>query len=267
MAAHIRDGIVYEGNTVNNNNLEELNDVNLTNIQDGQTLKYDNKTGTWVNGNASVVANLEDLQDVTLTDVKNKQTLIYDIEKHAWINSESSNSSITMSYEEYMQLSPEEKAHGEYFVPDYPSTTTATIEDGKISLNSIWSSEKTNSEIAAVSDKIGTVPSGQTVENQITAINSKLDNIEDLTNSAFDGVLKMSRIGHIIHLTGYIKAKQTVPQWTTVFYLPKWYSIDSNSVLTPISGWQLKPSGAFQTTKQINANEGFIIDISYVSTE
>lgn len=164
------------GGTVSKLEAKKINDlsdviIDKSELTDGQALKYDAEKDKWVNGDASVVANIEDLKDISLNELEEGQTLVYNTKNNKWVNGGAKR----ISYEEYMQLSPEEKTHGEYFVPDYPSTTTATIEDGKISLNSIWSSEKTNNEIAAVSDKIGMVPEGSTVENQITAINSKID--------------------------------------------------------------------------------------------
>ena len=51
MAAHIRDGVIYEGGSAGGeSNLKDLEDVSLNDVQEGQALVYDATNDKWVNG-------------------------------------------------------------------------------------------------------------------------------------------------------------------------------------------------------------------------
>lgn len=66
--------------------IEDLEDVNIEEPTDGQVLKYDEETGTWVNGDDEGIASLAGLTDVNLSQLANGQTLVYDLTTEKWIN-------------------------------------------------------------------------------------------------------------------------------------------------------------------------------------
>lgn len=71
--------------------IEDLEDVNIEEPTDGQVLKYDEETGTWVNGDDEGIASLEGLTDVNLDSVTNGQVLKYDATTEKWINATDEN--------------------------------------------------------------------------------------------------------------------------------------------------------------------------------
>ena len=71
------------GNWENNNLLiNEINDVNITNLQNNEVLKYNSSTGKWEN--ADRIDALNELGDVTLTGSSNNQVLKYN--GSIWVN-------------------------------------------------------------------------------------------------------------------------------------------------------------------------------------
>lgn len=71
--------------------LEELSDVNLTDLADGQILKYDEDTGKWVNtSEAEVRTQLSLLEDVDIDDasLEDGQVLKYNGTSEMWENGE-----------------------------------------------------------------------------------------------------------------------------------------------------------------------------------
>lgn len=66
--------------------IEDLEDVNIEEPTDGQVLKYDAETGTWVNGDDEGIASLAGLTDVNLSQLANGQTLVYDLTTEKWVN-------------------------------------------------------------------------------------------------------------------------------------------------------------------------------------
>jgi len=57
--------------------LDDLLDVDLTNVQDGDRLEYDSVSGTWQNTAGGVVASLNDLSDVTISSPRKEEILKY----------------------------------------------------------------------------------------------------------------------------------------------------------------------------------------------
>lgn len=136
-------------------NLGDLDDVNLDNLANGQTLYYDSATGQWVNGDsyslpiasantlggikvgdnlsidengvlsadATSIEELNDIGDVEITNPSNGQTLVYDSEEEKWINSDGGSSNleaIDLNQSQYNALTPAEKADLDkmYFITD-----------------------------------------------------------------------------------------------------------------------------------------------------
>lgn len=67
--------------------VEDLADVEITDIADGQALVYDATSEKWVNGNvAGGGESLEDLTDVDITSVSNGDTLVWDSTSEKWVN-------------------------------------------------------------------------------------------------------------------------------------------------------------------------------------
>lgn len=131
--------------------LEELEDVNISNLSDGQILQYDEDSGEWVNANKSLpiasantlggikvgqnlsidengvlsatassdVEELDDLNDVTIVNLANGQILKYNSTTEQWENS-TDDELIELTNAEYEALSQAEQndPHKYYFVTD-----------------------------------------------------------------------------------------------------------------------------------------------------
>ena len=79
-------GKFENSNTAFSANLEDLDDVTITTVQNGQVLQYDSATGKWINATMSVAGDLADLGDVTITSVSNGQVLAYNGTANKWVN-------------------------------------------------------------------------------------------------------------------------------------------------------------------------------------
>jgi autotransporter adhesin len=66
--------------------LDDLTDVNLTNLTDGQYITYDSATQKWVNTTASVTTSLSGLTDVALSSLVDGQVLSYNSNTQKWVN-------------------------------------------------------------------------------------------------------------------------------------------------------------------------------------
>lgn len=66
--------------------LENLTDVDLDNLADGQILKYDSENSKWVNATNEAVTTLANLTDTEITNPSDGQILKYDAETGKWIN-------------------------------------------------------------------------------------------------------------------------------------------------------------------------------------
>ena len=75
--------------------ISQLTDVELTNIQDGEILKYDSASSKFVNAtDAGGVSTLADLTDTTITTPTDGQVLKYNSTSSKWINAEDSEGQI-----------------------------------------------------------------------------------------------------------------------------------------------------------------------------
>ena len=70
--------------------MSTLTDVTLTDLADGEYLKYDGTEGKWINTSAAVASALENLTDVDITNPTQGQNLVYDAVNDKWINASSS---------------------------------------------------------------------------------------------------------------------------------------------------------------------------------
>ena len=70
--------------------VSSLTDVTLTNLADGNYLKYDSASGKWKNTSLTITSALDDLSDVTITNPSQGQNLVYDSANNKWINASSS---------------------------------------------------------------------------------------------------------------------------------------------------------------------------------
>lgn len=78
--------------------LEDLDNVNISSVTDGQVLTYDNATSKWINANATGSSSVATLTDVNLTSLANNQILKYDSASSKWVNAnESGGGSSTLS--------------------------------------------------------------------------------------------------------------------------------------------------------------------------
>lgn len=67
-------------------NLDELNDVVISGLTNGQILRYDSVTGKWVNTDQGNL-DLNDLNDVSIVSPSNGQVLVYNSSTSKWENS------------------------------------------------------------------------------------------------------------------------------------------------------------------------------------
>ena len=67
-----------------------LTDVDLTNVADGEYLKYDSAEGKWVNTALTITSALEELTDVDINNPTQGQNLVYDSVNEKWINASTS---------------------------------------------------------------------------------------------------------------------------------------------------------------------------------
>jgi len=67
-------------------NLDELNDVAISGLTNGQILRYDSVTGKWENTDQGNL-DLNDLNDVTIVSPTNGQVLVYNSSTSKWENS------------------------------------------------------------------------------------------------------------------------------------------------------------------------------------
>lgn len=66
--------------------IDDLTDVVITTVSDGDVLTYDSGTSQWVNQPATTVAAIDDLTDVVITSVSDGDVLTYDSGTSQWVN-------------------------------------------------------------------------------------------------------------------------------------------------------------------------------------
>lgn len=82
------DSLVYNGSKWINqaNSVDNLKNVNITSIQDGEILSYDSNSTKWINTTNSV----DNLSNVSITSVQDKNILAYDSNDSLWKNIDNS---------------------------------------------------------------------------------------------------------------------------------------------------------------------------------
>ena len=70
--------------------LSDLTDVTVTSPSDGQVLTYDNTSGKWVNDTPTASSSISTLTDVNLTSLSDGQILKYDATNQEWVNADES---------------------------------------------------------------------------------------------------------------------------------------------------------------------------------
>ncbi len=153
--------------------MSQLTDVDLTNLEDGQVLKYDEDTQTWKPGDDASATSLGNLDDVDLTNLQDGQVIIYDSTTEKWLASDipsdiaeitqvqydalpSETKNLPIIYQisdkgyffykgkkfraskeltqaEYEQLTPEEKNDGTEYLITDATTSIGDIDDVSIS--------------------------------------------------------------------------------------------------------------------------------------
>jgi hypothetical protein len=78
--------------TTFNQSIDDLSDVVISGVSDGQVLKYDSTAGVWENGLGAT--NLDDLTDVTITEPAENEILSYN--GNTWINSSAPETGTTL---------------------------------------------------------------------------------------------------------------------------------------------------------------------------
>lgn len=133
--------------------LEELSDVTITSatLSDGQVLRYDIGTQSWINANPSG-GSLENLTDVTITalSLSNGQFLVYDNLSDKWINKEVIHEPITQAQYDAMVQAGMVDPNVYYPITDASIKTSeldndsgfASIDDNSTANNKAWSASK-----------------------------------------------------------------------------------------------------------------------------
>ena len=76
---------IYSTNKIKN--LNQLNDVNITDLSNDEVIKYNSTSGLWENGTAGV-ENLSELNDVSITSEANNELLKYNSTSGKWENTD-----------------------------------------------------------------------------------------------------------------------------------------------------------------------------------
>ena len=76
--------IINDGVISGRGEISTLLDVVLTNLDDGETLVWDEQSGKWVNTLLRTKISL--LEDVNLTDLANNEVLVWDAQNEEWVN-------------------------------------------------------------------------------------------------------------------------------------------------------------------------------------
>lgn len=80
---------IAEGSDVQGQiDLDRLQDVTVTNVQNGQVLKYDTAQSLWINTATGSITSLEDLSDVTITTISNGQVIAWNSTTSSWENTD-----------------------------------------------------------------------------------------------------------------------------------------------------------------------------------
>ena len=76
--------IINDGVISGRGEISTLLDVVLTNLDDGETLVWDEQSGKWINTLLRTKISL--LEDVNLTDLANNEVLVWDAQNEEWVN-------------------------------------------------------------------------------------------------------------------------------------------------------------------------------------
>lgn len=133
----IEDGVI-RSTTSGITELEELSDVNLTELADGQILKYDSETGKWVNtSEAEVRTQLSLLEDVDIDDtsLEDGQVLKYNGTSEKWENGEGGGD--VLGYDETLDALGLPPNPIYRFREAIPVMTSNTMPSGVVSASSV----------------------------------------------------------------------------------------------------------------------------------
>ena len=112
------NGVVY---AIPTPNVEDLGNVEFTNITNNQVLMYDSTLQKWINGTVTGGATaLTGLDDVTISSATNGQVLTYDSTSNKWVNANASSGSATFSGLTDVDISNVQNGQ----VPKWNSTTS-----------------------------------------------------------------------------------------------------------------------------------------------
>ena len=68
--------------------MDDITDVTITGLTNGQVLQYNSTTSEWENSSTSTSVALDDITDVTITAVTNGQSLQYNSTTSEWENAD-----------------------------------------------------------------------------------------------------------------------------------------------------------------------------------
>lgn len=100
---------INEGSGSGASSMSQLTDVDLTNLEDGQVLKYDEDTQTWKPGDDASATSLGNLDDVDLTNLQGGQVIIYDSTTEKWLASDIPSDIAEVTQAQYDALPSETK--------------------------------------------------------------------------------------------------------------------------------------------------------------
>jgi|AntAceMinimDraft_6_1070360.scaffolds.fasta_scaffold08436_3 effector-binding domain-containing protein len=70
--------------------INDIVNVNITSVADGQVLKWSSSTSNWINASDSdtttILADINDITNVDITSISNGQVLVYNSAANAWVN-------------------------------------------------------------------------------------------------------------------------------------------------------------------------------------
>ena len=187
---------INEGSGGGASSMAQLTDVDLTNLEDGQVLKYDEDTQTWKPADDASATTLGSLDDVNLTDLENGQVIIYNNFTEKWVNADKELlyvdiQAILTAGETSLTVSDNRIASGstiEIFSEDDVdiSYDSITVSTGSVTIVfSAAQSENINLTLRVWIDNTGFVTSGATATD-ITYNNTQSSLLSSTVQSAID---------------------------------------------------------------------------------
>ncbi len=228
--------------------LNELSDVNLSTLSDGDVLTYDATSGKWINKEINIVAGLEDLGDVNIntSTLENGSMIKWDATNHKWVNGTIPN---IESLDDIEDVSVASATNGQILkfngtnwvnadnkVVDLKDINITNPQNGQILIYDSVSNTWKNGSPSATStslDDLSNVSIDNVQNNQIL----KYDAVNQVWVNANGGAVSVDHLGDIgdVNLTNVQNGQVIV--WNNT--LQKWVNAEVATKLSELTDVQL----------------------------